>query len=540
MRRLPLPTHLLPQSSISCFLILACMLCIVSIPLWVLNTDPRPHSIPEPNSLNFALHGPYGSVHDRWFRSLIVPVRYSITVLSCFICTINLIILYFRTFTDLLHGSQDMAEAGSPSIHFDEPEGRLSNQQEIVPADDAQVPVPPINDVLMAGAEELLSAFGRLSLIHSVADAPQDPQAPAVVAAPAPALAPAMDPAEPALVSLLKEMVNLLKDRPQTTTSNAPKTHHHRLTKLSLGLNVVDGLTPKETLGLWIMTAEQLFMANRTSKTDWASQALPYLEGHAKQALKEFMGPTARPLTWENLKEVLFRLVEGSDDSPFDLLMRIVDFSIGLACTDTATASSQSLLQGIVEWENLIARLPFVLPEPVKCFLLFKALPSTLRPFVRHDVSSGVPKEWTEYNRMRTNVLTHSGAFQEHIKQHYAPQLKAKTDAPVSNKRARNDEVSRPPPSSTATVVDPPSNTAYWDPVTRVALSKRLLTPPLGSEGKYTFFRQGLTRAKSDALKNQKKCLVCEKEGHRVTDCPQREDLYNSGKFFYYAKSLRG
>jgi hypothetical protein len=566
--------------SLSVLLVLS-MLGMTAVTAWVLNTGLQ-YSQP------FALGVLCEHAYDRWFRSPVDPTGLSHFVFMdlrsihfCYnfliILTSTLIILVHET--DLLSAMQTpMADQGSPSIHYDDPahEGAQSNAHGnavdgvpdnvgaiaagaaaagVVAAGAGAIAANPgaiaagpsaaaaARDVHMQGAmEHLMSIFNNL---HIDGDSPTD-------RLPLPDPAPTLMPGSlPAMIAVLTELATSLREQrnnqpPPPAAAPAPSARHiGRPNKLNLELQVgADGVTAQQALDLWVFATEHFLQAARIPKNDWAATALPYLEGQARQSLKDFMGPHARLLTWENLKETLYRTVQGADDSPFDILLRLWDFSIGLACTETGS-STKTLLHGVVQWENLLARVPFQLPEQLKCFLLYKALPATLRNFIRYDVSTGVNHEWADYNRMRINVLSYNGAFQDHIRSHYAPQLKTKAEVAQPTKRARTDDGNRPasiPSGSSAPPPGPPPpgpSRNYWNPETEVPLSRRRLAPPAGEESSWTFFRRGLTRSKSDALKTQRMCLVCEKGGHRANECPNRESKYNEGSFFYYPKGLR-
>lgn len=350
--------------------------------------------------------------------------------------------------------------------------------------------------------------------------------------APSPAV-----PSDPTMTQVMAMLANVLgRLTDQAPVPSGPRLSDktmHRPEPLCVDLSKKAPIPPAEQVNLWIFNFETYMRHSRTPADEWGQVLMSFLKGPIKQGIKEFMGVNRKPATYDNVKAMLLRYVDGSDDLLFDLKAKANSYSLAITCADVS--GQKSLLEGIADFELLLNRCNYM-PED-KCFLLFNAFPSTLQHLIRFDLASGANVEWNDYGRMRTHVLTFAGPFAEHVRTAYLPQLQItprsvpstsrKTDRRTSPDRRQRSPERRRSPS--------PKRTRRFDPAVDVKQHDR----SAHHLRDHTYFIKDMTISKKETLRKDGRCMLCERKGHRVIDCPEKQHYFDKGSFFYYPVSLR-
>ncbi len=342
------------------------------------------------------------------------------------------------------------------------------------------------------------------------------------------------------VMAMLTSVLSKLSDGPPHSGSKHPDKTMHRPEPLSVDLSKKSAIPPAEQVTLWLFNFETYMRHSHTPLAEWGRVLISFLKGPIKQGIKEFMGVNGKPMTYDNVKAMLHRYVAGSDELLFDLKSKACDYSLAITCADLG--GQKTLLEGIADFELLLNRCNY-LPED-KCFLLYHAFPSTLQHLIRFDLASGANVEWNDYGRMRAHVLTFSGAFAEHVRTAYLPQLQLTNPLSVTSRKAdrrvsperRGRSPQRRGRSPDRHARSPsPKRTRRFDPITDVSKDDK---SPIHLKD-HTYYIKDLSTSKRDSLRKEGRCLLCERKGHRVSECPEKQRYYEKGVFFYYPVALR-
>ena len=253
------------------------------------------------------------------------------------------------------------------------------------------------------------------------------------------------------------------------------------------------------------------------------------------------LSPGTRHMSWEEFSALLDSLVTGTSATGFDAAHSVFDYSLAVAAS--ANGEYKQLPQVIAELEQSMDQSPLFEDDRHKCFILYKAFPSPLKPLIRYDTTSGTSEEWNDYDRMKNHVMTLAGVFMDHVKATYAtPPAKRRPDhtylsavvtEPEKKGRADAEEEE-----------DPDDPTMQKDQTFRNGFNPLEAVPP--SERRYTF-QQGdtywirnLDHTRFKQLSAAKKCLLCQKPNHMLSQCRDHKKMFDKGSFFYYPRKLKG
>lgn len=264
---------------------------------------------------------------------------------------------------------------------------------------------------------------------------------------------------------------------------------------------------------------------------------LSFLEGRAKDAYRRAYQQNGGHLSFAEATALLKTLGAGTDDGPHAILTKIHGFRL----LDNAMASNppKNLIGAIASFDKLVELVPSL--DPVsKCYALVMAVPKDqgLYDKIRYDMTSGAARDWTDYERLKTHVTGFAEIFDALAK---SAGSRRRTYAEVA---AGNDSSSRPSAkrlkgrdhrrrgSGAATGSSGPSDQP------RSHESKALQVPSEARSATHTkgarLWIKNMTPETSARLRKQGKCLLCQKSGHMVADCPNRERAFEKGTFFFY------
>lgn len=239
------------------------------------------------------------------------------------------------------------------------------------------------------------------------------------------------------------------------------------------------------------------------------------------QALVTTLGrmPTFKEVV-DTLKEMIEDTVKSDNQLTDDIMnVKLLDMAL-------KDGKAEPLLVCVNQLDELIRRRAQPLDPITLCYVYKKSLPKRLREKLGKDRVDGLPCEFTDPVRLRKAMLTLSDDFQDMV-----DNIKSKERSSSSAKRTRfsSPSANRQRPSNQS---QNPSSSSPSRP------SKPTKTFHTYEDG-MSIWVENLSAEQRHKRRHDGLCLLCGSNTHLLAKCPQREELYNKGKYYCWWKQPR-
>lgn len=207
----------------------------------------------------------------------------------------------------------------------------------------------------------------------------------------------------------------------------------------------------------------------------------------------------------------------GVPETPYHITEQLLRFRLLPFCAK----NGKNLSEGIQAFSDLHAKRPTPMDGVTLCYTFNKALPPELAE--RAKVAN--TREYEVFDLFKDRVMQFAADFEALLR---ADKAKQNSGPSTSKGRRQSSFSAKPPPAKRS---KPSGNSDGRNPA-QTPLANRSKD---GGPNKGLFIR-GLDATTKKHRQEQGHCLLCDSSKHYFKNCPQKDDKYSQGDWFYYPK----